>query len=189
MELTRRDAVAALATLGATGLAGCSGSQDDEPDGDATERPSDDAGLDDGRLRTLAAAAEVLFPSDVSGHDAFVRRYVDGRTAGRDAYRTGLVEAVDDLNAAAREWESENFASLSRERRDRVLRELGVDTADSDPDGPLSERIRHYVVEELLYAFYASPVGGGLVGIENPVGYPGGTESYRRAEMEDDGRN
>jgi hypothetical protein len=51
--------------------------------------------------------------------------------------------------------------------------------------------VRYYVVDELLYAFYASPVGGGMAGIENPPGYPGGTESYqegpRAAERSTDG--
>jgi hypothetical protein len=178
MRLTRRDALGALATLGAASIAGCSG--------DAGESDSGTT-LDDERLRTLTAASVVLFPSEASGHEGFVREYVDGRTARRPTYREGLEEAADELDAVAREWHGGAFADLSVDERDRALRELGVETADSDPDGPLPERIRHYVVEELLYAFYASPVGGRLVGIENPVGYPGGVESYRRASMEDDG--
>jgi hypothetical protein len=178
MRLTRRDAVAALATLGATGLAGCSGGTDGAT-GDAST-------LDDARIRTLAAAAEVLYPSEATGHESFVRTYVDGRTRGRGAYREGVAAATDDLDAVANEWHDAAFADLDAGGRDRLLRELGVDTADSDPDGPLSERVRHYLVEELLYAFYASPVGGRLVGVENPVGYPGGTDSYRRAAPEEE---
>jgi hypothetical protein len=59
---------------------------------------------------------------------------------------------------------------------------MGADTADPDPDpdGTDAGRVRYYVVNELLYALYASPTGGELVGIENPRGYPGGTASYRR---------
>jgi hypothetical protein len=57
---------------------------------------------------------------------------------------------------------------------------MGVHTADEDPDGTTAERIRFYVVNELLFALYASPAGGRLVGIENPQGHPGGAESYRR---------
>jgi hypothetical protein len=179
MRLTRRDAMAALATLGATSLAGCSG------EGETEDPTPVSSALNDERLTALAAAAVVLFPSGVDGHDEFVSAYVDGRTAGRQSYREGVAAAVDDLNDVAREWHDEAFADLSTDARDDLLRELGVDTADSDPDGPVSERIRHYVVEELLYAFYASPVGGRLVGIENPVGHPGGTESYQRGSMED----
>jgi hypothetical protein len=61
-----------------------------------------------------------------------------------------------------------------------VLDEMGVDTADPDPEGPDPARVRFYVVNDLLFALYASPTGGELVGIENPQGHPGGTDSYRR---------
>ena len=141
-------------------------------------------------LRTLTATAEVLYPSDVEGHRAFVERYVLGRIEARDDYRADVAEAAAELDAVARDWEDAPFASLSRDARDDLLRSLGVDTADPDPDGPISERIRRFVVNELLFAFYASPTGGRLVGVENPVGYPGGTESYQRATMpleDDDG--
>ena len=81
---------------------------------------------------------------------------------------------------AALSWEDARFAALGADRRDTVLRQLGVHTADEDPDGTRAERIRYYVVNELLYALYASPTGGELVGIENPQGYPGGRASYQR---------
>ncbi|MEA5408870.1 hypothetical protein VB773_15715 [Haloarculaceae archaeon H-GB2-1] len=53
-------------------------------------------------------------------------------------------------------------------------------TAEPNPDGTTAERVRYYLVNEPLYALYASPTGGTLVGIENPQGHPGGTESYQR---------
>jgi len=52
--------------------------------------------------------------------------------------------------------------------------------ADENPDGTAAERVRFFVVNELLLALYASPTGGELVGIENPQGYAGGAESYQR---------
>lgn len=180
MELTRRDAVAALVAGGAV-VTGATTLYDPSRPEDAPAAP--DADVDEELLRTLTATAEVLYPTGVEGHRAFVERYVLGRIAARDDYRAGVAEATADLDAVARDWKDAPFASLSRDARDDLLRSLGVDTADPDPDGPLSERIRRFVVNELLFAFYASPTGGRLVGIENPVGHPGGTESYQRATM------
>jgi len=57
---------------------------------------------------------------------------------------------------------------------------MSVDTADPVPDGDDVERVRYYVVNELLFALYSSPTGGELVGLENPRGNPGGLASYQR---------
>jgi hypothetical protein len=57
---------------------------------------------------------------------------------------------------------------------------MGVDLVDPDPDGFSAERVRFYLVNELLYALYSSPTGGTLLGLENPQGYPGGSESYQQ---------
>lgn len=182
MELTRRDALAALSVVGAGGIvAGLAGSDDlgDGPlsgGGDDTDLTLD--GVDAPAI--LTAAAEVLYPSEASGHREFVETYTLGRIEGREDYETGLAETLADLDATARDWYDASFSDLTPERRDDLLRRLGVDTGDPDPEGTLTERVRHYVVNELLFAFYASPTGGGLVGTENPIGYPGGTQSYQR---------
>jgi hypothetical protein len=179
MELTRRDALAALAVAGAGGAAVVGADRLAETPPEASpETPSSLASVD--ALDTLTAAAEVLYPSQVSGHREFVDRYTLGRVADREDYAAGLAETVADLDATARDWHGDAFAALPPETRDGLLRDLGVETAEPDPDGPLTERVRYYVVNELLFAFYASPTGGGLVGVENPIGYPGGTESYQR---------
>lgn len=178
MRLTRRDA---LVALGATGLAGAgvgAGVLAVE-DGDPGDRSGDEAVSATARS-TLVAAAEVLYPSGVTGIEEFVTRYSIGRVRGRESYREGLERATGTLDAVAREWYDEGFAALDADGRETALRELGADTADPDPEGRRAERVRYYVVNELLYAFYASPTGGGMAGIENPVGYPGGTASYRR---------
>lgn len=169
MKLSRRDALAALAAVGASAVAGCS----------TPEEPDDDA-LDEETLATLVAAAEVVYPSDVGDVSAFVRTYAVGRVATSDAHREGLATAAADLDSLAQDWEGEEFAALSTEARDQLLRDVGVAIAEPDPDGPLPERLRYFIVNDLLYAFYASPTGGKLVGIENPVGYPGGTDSYQQ---------
>lgn len=193
MQLTRRDAVAALAAVGAVG-AGSLAARYGPPradDGEGSERDSagGDAGaeshLSTALLDLMDAAAAVVFPSEVEGRRAFVDRYVLGRTDGREAYRRGLADAAAELDAIARDWRGAPFADLPAAERDELLRGLGVETADPDPEGTVSERVRFYVVNDLLFAFYSSPTGGRLVGIENPVGHPGGTESYQRASMPD----
>lgn len=189
MKLTRRDAMAALAAVGAVGAGSVAARYDPpraddgggENGGGGDAEPSVSADL----LDVMDAAAAVVYPSNVTGRRAFVERYVVGRTDGRESYRRGLEATAAELDAIARDWRDAGFADLSPDARDGVLRGLGVATADPEPDGTVSERIRLYVVNDLLFAFYSSPTGGRLVGIENPIGHPGGTESYRRASMPD----
>ena len=169
MELTRRDAVAALAAVGAVG-AGAGATRYALRRGEA---PSPD-------VETLTAVAEVVYPSEVSGIEAFVERYAAGRAAGDDAHARGVRAATERLDGHAREWYGAPVADLAVADRDALLREMGVDTADERPEGSTAERVRYYVVGDLLLALYASPTGGELVGVENPQGHPGGTGSYRR---------
>ena len=188
MELTRRDAVAALAAVGATVGGGVLAGRFEPPRADdGAERDSGDSTDSDGDvslstdlLDLLDAVAEVVYPDGVDNRRAFVDSYVVGRVAERPAYREGLREAAAQLDAVARDWHDAPYADLDADTRDRLLRELGVETADPDPEGPITDRIRFYVVNDLLFAFYSSPTGGRLVGIENPIGHPGGTESYQR---------
>ncbi|MDQ2053752.1 MULTISPECIES: gluconate 2-dehydrogenase subunit 3 family protein [Halobellus] len=185
MELTRRDALAALAAVGATVGGGVLAGRYDPPRADAAS----DAGsgsaaeptLSTDLLDLLDAAAEVVYPSGVDGRRTFVETYVLGRTENRPAYREGLQEAAAQLDAVARDWRGQPYADLDADVRDKLLRDLGVETAEPVADGTITERIRFYVVNDLLFAFYSSPAGGRLVGIENPIGHPGGIESYQRA--------
>lgn len=172
MELSRRDALAALGAAVAGGGAVAAAGE--------VRPPTADDGAVGVPIDPLVAAAEVLYPSAVEGHRTFVETYVRGRTTDRPAHRRGLAAAVAEVEAAAREWYGDGFAALSPDERDRLLRELGAETAEPDPDGTTAERVRYYVVNDLLYALYTSPTGGRLVGIENPPGHPGGTTSYRR---------
>ncbi|WP_049984061.1 gluconate 2-dehydrogenase subunit 3 family protein [Halorubrum sp. BV1] len=188
MELTRRDAAAALAALGATGgvalgvrRAGANGDGDASGDGSVDGESATGEGLpDDEAVReTMRAVATVVYPEAVSGVDAFVDGFLDGRLDG-SAHDAGIRAAVADVESVARSWYDAPLTGLSASDRESVLRELGVDTAEEDPHGTTAERVRYYVVNELLVALYASPTGGGLVGIENPQGYAGGAESYTR---------
>lgn len=164
VELTRRDALAALAGLGSAALAGCQGSES-EP-----SLPVEGA----------VAVAETVYPSGVDGHREFVATYLRGRARGRADYRESLTATVEELDEAARGWYGDSLPALSRGDRDALLREVGADTAEPRAGGTLAERTRYYLVNDLLYALYTSPTGGELVGTSNPPGHPGGTASYHR---------
>jgi len=191
MELTRRDAVAALAAVGATGAAVLAGEQavdragggaDGARGGETTDESA--AGGDDRadteRVRaTMRAVAAVVYPDELTGVDTFLQRYLDGRLDGGD-HALALRQTVAELEELAEAWYGDSVAALPAADRDSFLREIGADTADEDPDGTTAERVRYYVVNDLLLALYASPTGGELVGLENPRGHPGGITSYAR---------
>jgi hypothetical protein len=164
MELTRRDALAALAAVSA----GCASPEDAAGDGPTPET-----------TETLVALAEVLYPSDVSGIGEFVADYSLARVEGRPAYREGIEAACEELDGHSEAFHDGPFASLDESEREDALRGLGVEDAAPDPEGNRRERVRYYLVNELLFAFYATPTGGEVVGTENPPGHPGGTTSYR----------
>jgi hypothetical protein len=169
MELSRRDAMAALA---AAGVAAGGAVTLDQLQGEAPRDESD--------VETLVAVAEIVYPDAVEGIPAFVETYSVGRVEAREAYAEGVSGAVADLDDAARSWYDAPFRTLDADTRDDLLRELGCDTAEPDPDGTTAERLRYYLLNELLFALYTSPTGGELVGIQNPQGHAGGTTSYRR---------
>lgn len=179
MELTRRDALAALASAGVVGGGGAASlARERREAGDET---GDRASTDPPVLDALVATAEVVYPESVSGIPEFVETYSLGRFENRPDYRAGVRDAVDELEEHARAWYDEPYAALDRTTRDDLLRSMGVDAAGEDPEGTVAERVRFYAVNELLLALYSSPAGGRLVGIENPQGHSGGTESYRRS--------
>lgn len=185
IELTRRDAIAALAAAG-VGVGGGMTLLDDReavrsgPADSGTAAGGEAAGsVGDHERETMVAIAEVVYPSAVSGLDPFVGTYLDGK-ADREGFPGVLSRAVADLDTYATDWHGDQVVGLDPPTREALLREVGVDTADPDPTGTPAERIRFAVVNELLFALYASPTGGRLVGIENPQGHPGGLASYQR---------
>jgi len=179
MELTRRDAVAALAAIGGAGgvAVGYRRLQSDESADPATQGP--DLPDDEHVVETMVAVADVVYPSDISGIESFVREFL-GPRLDDDPHGDGIRQAVAELDEQGRTWHDGPVVELSPETRGQLLRETGADSAEEDPDGSSAERVRYYVVNELLLALYASPTGGELVGIENPQGHPGGTESYQQ---------
>ncbi|PSP43727.1 hypothetical protein BRC68_05985 [Halobacteriales archaeon QH_6_64_20] len=201
-ELTRRDALAALAASGLaagvdTGAGGGAGSTAEretlssrEAASDETESPAD-SGADrsspftERETETLVSVAGTLYPSAVTGVSAFVETYTVGRVRDRPAYADGMKAALETLEQYATEWFDGRYSTLSTRDRGALLRQMGLVNADPDPAGSDPERLRYYLVNELLYALYSSPTGGELVGIENPPGHPGGLASYRRGPSSD----
>jgi hypothetical protein len=179
-DLSRRDAMAALTAAGAsTALGGTLSwavlTSDDTGDGEA-----DPEGFDERQRATLVALAEHLYPSAVSGIPEFVERYTVGRVRDRREYAAGMREALDTLDDYAVRWAEDRFAALAPDRRGALLSSMGVTIATPEPDGLDPERVRFYLVNELLFALYSTPTGSELVGLENPQGHPGGTTSYHQ---------
>lgn len=178
MRLTRRDALAALAAAGVAVGGGAVVLSRDSQQGDKIG--SDGPELSDEELATMTAAAEVLYPSAVENVEQFVTQYVRGRASHGPEYVREMAESVRYLDEYAAAWYDEPFAELDEATRREALREMNADNAEPVPDGSDVERVRYYVVNELLFALYATPTGGELVGMENPTGYPGGLASYQR---------
>lgn len=180
MRLTRRDAVAALAAAGvAVGGGGAVLLSSDDAregaDGGDSDRP-----IADDELATLVAVAEVLYPSAIENAEEFVTRYIRGRASDRPEHARGIAETIAYLDAYAEAWYDERFAALDPPAREEALRGMNADTAEPVPEGSDAERVRYYVVNELLFALYTTPTGSELIGLENPRGHPGGLASYQR---------
>mgnify|MGYP000433429593 CR=1 FL=1 len=177
-DLSRRDAIVALGAAGVAtaGLGALAWETLDDDNGDETSST--------GQRETIVAAAEALYPSEVEGISQFVESYVVGRVQGRSEYFDRMRDAADRIDAHAQYWHDAPFADLDRATRQQVFDEFGLADAEANPDGNEVERVRYYLLNELLYAFYSSPPGGSLVGIENPQGYAGGTDSYQRGPPE-----
>jgi hypothetical protein len=178
MELTRRDALVALA--GGTSITGVSGGLNEI----LNERRPPGGHLDDDRIEQLIAITAPIYPSSITVSRGFIETFIIGRTEGREEYRKGIVEALDTVEQASQQQYTRALTSLSESKVEMLLRNVGADTAYPVPDGTVPERIRYYLINELLYALYATPVGGQLVGYENPDGYPGGTLAYQRGPEE-----
>lgn len=178
MLLSRRDALGALLVGGGFGVGVA---QLPAPEGASGEADGDFAAV-----QALTAVADVVYPSAVTPTDEFVDEYVGGLPPERQ--RT-VANVVQSLDAYARREFGDELSALSPDACDAVLRSLGVDRTVSDSSGSLPERVRYHVVNLLLYGLYTSPRGSRLVGIGNPVGFPGGYESYQRSPSTNAGQS
>ena len=172
MELTRRDALAALSAAAGGVFAGCSA-----PSGDSG---ADSTELDEHGIDTLVALAEVLYPSEAENIREFVAEYAAERVRRDPEHGRGVVAAITAVDDYTTTIYDERFAALSTENRRETLEEMPITTAEPVPDGTQQQQVRYYLVNDLLYAFYATPTGATLAGLENPPGHPGGTASYQR---------
>lgn len=170
MELSRRDALVALGAAGAAaggfGVVSYSGVAGGDP------------------APVVRALAETVYPSEVTVDEQFVETYLRGRADGNgngDGGAGGLDVAAltRRLDGYARRERGAAFVDLAPDDREALLRDRGVDVVPPDPDGTATARLR-FLVDDLLYALYATPTGGKLVGNPNPTGYPGGTDHYQR---------
>lgn len=169
MKLDRRDVLKALGAAGITVGGGAA----------VLEWTAEEQFADHDRA-TLHAVATTVYPSEVEGIESFVDGFVSGRVDADQQRAAGITDAVVALDEYSQEWEDADFVDLDAATRDETLRAMGVDTADPVPDGSDRERVRYYLVNELLFGLYSSPTGGELVGLENPQGHPGGTSSYQQ---------
>jgi len=165
MELSRRDALTALAAAGITATAGCGSFGDD---GSTEQQPTLTS------METLVAVGEVLYPSGVEVTEEFVGTFMFGRIADEAAYETELTAGIETLDGLAMDQHGEAFGALEENKRITLFRESALRSGDSVPDGNGIERVNYHIVDELLFAFYASPTGGEMVGNPNPRGFPGG---------------
>ena len=178
MRLTRRDVLAALTAAGVTVGGGAVMYSTGEPE--STEEETTKHRLDESTVQTLVAVAEVLYPSEIEGTEEFVTRYVQRKVEGRPDHRRGISDAIAYLDDYAVAWYDTEFGALDPSERAEALDRMNADTADPVPNGADVERVRYYVVNELLYGLYTTPTGGTLIGLENPRGHPGGLASYQR---------
>lgn len=173
MDLTRRQTVAAVLAGGF----GTSAVLQSLPADDRSADPRDEIEITDAETRSLTALADVVYPSAVSEPAPLVERYL--RYQPPDSKRA-IRESIATLDRQARRRYGGPFAALAPGERERLLRDLGVDRMAPDSDGTVPARIRHTLVNGLLYALFTDPAGSQLVGIENPRGYPGGYASYAK---------
>jgi hypothetical protein len=169
MKLSRRDALLVLAGGGVVASTALGG--DPTPDEEGT--------ISDRQVGTLVSVSEVLYPSSVEPTREFVETFVTGRYRDRTDHLSGLSGSLTRLREASKRETGRSFSELSLSQREAVLRSTGADRAYPDPDGSTAQQIRHYVIDDLLYALYTTPKGGELVGNANPTGYAGGTDAYQ----------
>lgn len=176
MELTRRDALRAFAVGGGAAGVSLAASEMLVDRGNGT----DSTGYAEGDIETLYRVAEVVYPSEVEVTRGFIGAYVRRLPDDR---QTAISQTVSLLNSETESRYGQSFtASTSADRRDSMLRSLGVHRVESTPDGGVPERIRYHLVNTLLYALFTTPRGSKLVGIESPRGHPGGFAVYREAD-------
>jgi len=177
MELTRRDAIGALSAAGITALAGCDslgGGGTESESGTATGTPEPGGGEMASDSGPMMALAEVLYPSDAEVTEEYLGTYLYSRMVDEDEYRSRVRAGIETLDSLAQDAHGSPFAELSADQRVGLIEDTDLRSGDSVEDGTDVQRVNYHLIDELLFAFYASPTGGELVGNPNPRGWPGG---------------
>jgi hypothetical protein len=137
-------------------------------------------------VETAAAVADAIYPQSVPVDESFVETAVFDRVEPTPGHFDALVESIEAVDSYARARFGASVTDLSPARRRQVLRSMNATAVHPMPDGTTAERVRFYLVNDLLYALYTSPRSRALTGIENPPGHPGGLDAYRRAPGDDE---
>lgn len=178
--LTRREFFAAL---GGAGVAATGYGYGIDSGGSltaATETRSGSHPASEHHVDVLTAIADAVYPSAVSVERSFVESRVLGRVEPKPGHFENLLATVEAVDSHARARFGGGVTDISAGRRRKVLQSMGVTVVHPTADGTTAERVRFYLVNDLLYALFTSPVGGELMGVDNPPGHPGGKEAYRR---------
>lgn len=190
-QLTRRDAIVSLTVAGLGSVAGCSGlTGNDETGTTDTEQGASGTSTGSGEtsgpdangpredenhgMKTMRSLATVLYPSEIEVTNEFLQTYLYNRIVDDESYAEELGAAVETLDGIAEEKHGSVFRQLDTSKQKSVVTDSDVRSGASEPDGTDVERLNYYLVDELLFACYASPTGGELVGNTNPRGWPGG---------------
>lgn len=131
-------------------------------------------------IDVMTALAEAVYPSTVSVESSFIESRVFGRIGPEPDHFVNLLSAIEAVDNHARARFGGGVPEISESHRRKLLQSMGVTSVHPTADGTTAEQIRYYVVNDLLYVLFTSPVGGELMGIDNPPGYPGGLEAYQR---------
>ncbi|MDT3434641.1 gluconate 2-dehydrogenase subunit 3 family protein [Haloarcula sp. 1CSR25-25] len=137
-------------------------------------------------IDALTAIASAVYPSAVSVDRSFIESRVFGRVEPKPDHFEGVVAGIEAVDDHARARYGGRVTELSAGRRRQVLQSMGVTTVHPTADGTTAEQVRFYVVNDLLYALFTSPIGGELLGVDNPPGHPGGREAYQRGPAGDE---
>lgn len=165
-------------TLGAAAYGYGDGSAGGEPREVGT--PGGDHPASPYHINVTTAVAAAVYPSAVAVDESFVERRVFGRVEPSRGHFEGVVAAAETVDRHAIARFGEPVSELPAADRLRVLKSMGVTEVHPFHDGTAAERVRYYLVNDLLFALFTSPASSEMTGIENPPGHPGGREAYQR---------
>lgn len=176
MRLTRRDIIAALAASGVTIIGTKTAIESLDKN---SKKEWQDTPISKSKVEGMVTAAEILYPSQVENIEQFVTKYIKGRIEDDPDHVKEISDTFTYLNNYCKSWYKKNFADLNPQKRHKIFEQMNADSVTPNPKGSDVQRVRYYIINELLFALYTTPTGGELIGLENPPGHPGGLTSYQ----------